>query len=110
MSARDDTADSSCTSAVRQFDRWQGATRHLGSEVRWRPRSMTDTAGDFRIAGLFALLEVERPKLLVWSGHRGPCHRIPPENRTAPDSLSARTTCPLPILVLCYAADRFIVT
>src|SRR4051794_26292010 len=47
--------------------------------------------------------------ITVWSGRRGPCHRIPPENRTAPDSLSARTTRPLPILVLRYAAERFIV-
>jgi hypothetical protein len=47
---------------------------------------------------------------LVWRGRREPCHRAPPENRTAPDSLSARTTRPLPILVLRYAAERFIVT
>jgi hypothetical protein len=49
-------------------------------------------------------------KLLVWSGRREPCRRIPPEHRMAPAFWSARTTRPLPILVPRYAADRFIVT
>jgi hypothetical protein len=35
---------------------------HLGSVVRWPPHSMTNTAGEFRIATLFAVLEAEEPK------------------------------------------------
>ena len=72
---------------------------------------MTDTAGEFRIVVLFAVFEAERLKSR-WFGVDVVSRAIEhlPKNRAAPDSLSARTTRPLPILVLRYAAERFIVT